>query len=487
MKNENKENSKIQNEEDERRKIQMEEMFKKKLEQNQFKVMTTFKKIENQYSDGIIPKIKHHKKTVTNSVKNLIGEETDTPGTLNPKNAKKLKNIQPSKSTNDILHLSPTIKTLSQQINFQINKVKKSQEDLAALNALYLDNDYFNKKNFIYRNNRYNNNSVKFNSNDNINNNSSNSLKKEENYQEAIRKKKLRNNFEFIANNYHRQLSRAFIKYDPVTYLNNVKMLIQVSPTLREDITKIKNDVDQDVKEITDNKKYTKKFKNFLEKSSRSKSTLKLEPNIYKNQNLLKNSATTKNEDEAHKKNELILPVLAQDKNTTNNRDYRIKVGLVRKLIKKDSKRYMDIRDNQFDDMNRLQNISKEIENYIQDGNIRKNIDNYVNDYKLNKNYNQFKFNDDENNKNIILKSKDYYFSQRKKINNLLGELYTKKLQAKVIEKERKLGDKLRMNKEDYFYEINENMEKSLNEFDNNIIINHISIKEKPQNNMKTK
>ena len=49
-----------------------------------------------------------------------------------------------------------------------------------------------------------------------------------------------------------------------------------------------------------------------------------------------------------------------------------------------------------------------------------------------NKNYNQFKFNDDENNKNIILKSKDYYFSQRKKINNLLGELYTKKLQAKV-------------------------------------------------------
>ena len=43
------------------------------------------------------------------------------------------------------------------------------------------------------------------------------------------------------------------------------------------------------------------------------------------------------------------------------------------------------------------------------------------------------------------------------------------------------------MNKEDYFYEINENMEKSLNEFDNNIIINHISIKEKPQNNMKTK
>ena len=388
-----------------------------------------------------------------------------------------------SKTIIDISHLSDKAKILSKKINFHINKVRKSHEDLAALNALYLDNDIYNNNKNVLNNNRYNNANSNNNSNEKLNNS-----KEGENYEEAIRKKNLRNNFELIANNYHKQLSKAFIKYDPVIYLNNVKMLIQVSPTLREDITKIKKDVDQDVDQITDQKKYEKIYKRFLDKSTRSKSLIKLEPNIYKSQDILKKSVTTKNQGNLRerispspipikKNNKLILPDLGHDKINTNNRDYKIKVGMLKKMIKKDSKKFMDIRDQQFDEVNRLHNISKEIDNYIEGGNISKKIDSFVHDYQMNKYLNQFQFDDDENNKkNINFKPKDYYFSQRKKIYNLFGDLYTNKLEARIREKEKKLGDKLRMNKDDYFLKINEDMKKSLNEFDNNILENQINI-----------
>ena len=54
-----------------------EEDFSKKLEANKLTIMTSFNKIKNTYSDGIIHKIKHHKKSVNNSVKLLIGEKKD--------------------------------------------------------------------------------------------------------------------------------------------------------------------------------------------------------------------------------------------------------------------------------------------------------------------------------------------------------------------------------------------------------------------------
>ena len=50
--------------------------------------------------------------------------------------------------------------------------------------------------------------------------------------------------FELIANRYHKGFSKAFItKFNPDQYLSSLKLLIQLSPTMREDITKIKNEL----------------------------------------------------------------------------------------------------------------------------------------------------------------------------------------------------------------------------------------------------
>ena len=225
-----------------------EEEFQKKLENNKLKVMTTFKKIKTSNTDGIIPKIKHHKRSVNNSFKLLIGEEKDE-NNQNHLKVKKLKILHSSKSSLEMPHISKNIKTLSRKINFQVNKVKKSHEDLTALNALYLDNSLFPERKTM-SNSSFN----IFDSNPQEN----------KNYEEAIRKKNLRNNFEFINKNYHRQLNLAFLKYNPYIYSNNLKRLLQVSQAVRDDISRTKLEVEGDIKSMYDTRKHNKiihKFK----------------------------------------------------------------------------------------------------------------------------------------------------------------------------------------------------------------------------------
>ena len=460
------------------KKNKMEEEFQRKLDKNQFKVMTTFKKIKNQYSDGITHKIKHHKRVVGDSLKDLMGEENDEHNNINHKKNLESKDMKVSKSSVNISHKSELVEKLSKKIQLQINKVKKSHEDLTALNALYLDNS-----NTVPENNESNNRNI---------NNLNNLIKSSDfsNYDEAIRKKKLRNNFELIANRYHKGFSKAFItKFNPDQYLSSLKLLIQLSPTMREDITKIKNDVEGDIKSITDKNRFHKRYKRFMEKKVKNNSFQMMDPQLYKPEEIAPKSSTVKNAeingDLNKRKNSIFLPNIGNDKAVINsNRDNKIKMGIVRKLQKKDSKKIMSIADHQFDYMKRLHNITKEIDHYIAKDNIGKKIDSNLQDFKMYKYMSIFKDNDD--NKNSGFKPKDYYLLQKNKINGLFGDLYINKLEARVLEKERKLTDKLRINKEDYFLKINNEMKNSLNDFDNNIRSKSIDIDENPQNNLET-
>ena len=151
------ENEENQNQiEAQNKKNKLEEDFQKKLEKNQFKIMTTFKKVRSQYSDGIIPIIKHHKREIGDSLKHLMGEDNYERERIKQKRLLQLKDLKASKSSSDISHMSPGARALTKKIRFQINKVKKSHEDLTALNALYLDNSNSFKE--INNNDRYKNN-----------------------------------------------------------------------------------------------------------------------------------------------------------------------------------------------------------------------------------------------------------------------------------------------------------------------------------------
>ena len=58
----------------------------------------------------------------------------------------------------------------------------------------------------------------------------------------------------------------------------------------------------------------------------------------------------------------------------------------------------------------------------------------------------------------------------------MFGDLYIKKLKDRVLEEENNLGNKLRMNKNDYLNKINIDMKTSLREFDDNMVKKKINL-----------
>ena len=375
---------------EENHKNKNEEIFNKSLESNQLIIMNQFKKIKNKYSDGIMPKIKHHKRFLNNQVKILVGDENEQINTLF--NKFKKKELHSSKSAVDITYISDKAKKLRKKINFHVNKVKKSHEDLTAINGLYLENSLFPEKK-IFENKSIINSQEK------------------ENYEEGIRKKNVRNYFELISNNYHIKLNLSFLKYNPLIYTNNLKVLLQASSEVRDDITKTMQEVEGDITAKRDKHKYLKLYQKIkTTKHCRNKTIELLTPNsIRSNEIKLLSPKTTKIFEQENlnnfnnQQNKTILPRLSEIKKFKLKRES--KIGFIRGIKRKESKKFLDIVDQQFDDMNRLHNISKEIEKYIDDENISKKIDDNVKDFKEFKYLESFRENNDDKTKTIILLS----------------------------------------------------------------------------------
>jgi hypothetical protein len=216
-----------------------------KLEENQYKDLKIWNQNQNTSSDGIIQKIMNYKRLVKDSLRNITGEENDDINKI--KEITKKKNIlKESNSSKNIDLVSENAKKILNNINKHIKKIKESKEDITALNALYLDNTIFDNKK-----NKKKNNISKLSQNNSLNkiNNSQDvNLISDDNYNKAIEKKDGRNNFVYVNNIYRRQLDKSFMKFNPLVYLNNLKVLIQVSPLIKEDVKKTKNDIEEDIK-----------------------------------------------------------------------------------------------------------------------------------------------------------------------------------------------------------------------------------------------
>ena len=258
--------------------------------------------------------------------------------------------------------------------------------------------------------------------------------------------------------------------------MNNLKRLIQISPEVREDVSKIKLDVEQDIKHINDKHKFSKLFKKLkTTKNSRKKNFDNFEPIVNKSNDILKNINSNSVKNDGENKKIVILPILKEVKPNTMKRESRIKNNFFKKLIRKEARKILDAASHQYDEIKQLHSISKEIEKYIDDDNIDKNIDKNVHDFM------EFKYFDfikkkSGNSAKSIFKPKDYYQTQKNKINKMVGELYIKNLRAKIQEEERSLGRKLRIKKDDYFNQINSEMKSSLNEFDETMARNSIDL-----------
>ena len=111
--------------------------------------------------------------------------------------------------------------------------------------------------------------------------------------------------------------------------------------------------------------------------------------------------------------------------------------------------------------------------------NIGEKVDKYIGDYRLQKYLSQLRDNHYEN----TIKGKDYYRQQKEKINEMFGELYINKIHRKAKEREKYYNDRIRRDKNDYFFKIDNELKKSLKEFDNNIILNQINLNPDEFNN----
>lgn len=470
-----------------------------RLEENKYNTLKIWKQNENNSSDGIIPKINHNKRVVKEALNNIMGEDNEDYNKVKIDNTKNKKELKISRSSKNFDLVSPYAKKILKKINRQIKKIKQSSEDITAMNALYLDNNIFPK---TFKNNeRYNNSlnlseRIKYNdkSNNNIisiNNSKDDNLIKD-NYREGIIKKEKRNNFLFVNSNYRSQLNSAFLKYNPITYLNNLKILLQVSPSIREDIIKTKKEVEEDIKVICDKHRYTKKLNSYLAKKNiRSRSVEMDNQNLneYKMNDMPKNKKkliintninpnlnnSIKDDDSNSPKNNKptfsFLPKIAKEKVVGSPN--QLNVRIFAKLKRKETQKILTIKDQKVEEAKKIFKITKEIENFLSKKNIGEKVDKYIDDYNLQRYFCQL----DENQYKNIIKDKDYYRQEKEKINEMLGEIYINKIERKAKDKEKYYNNRIRRDKNDYFFKLEGELKKSLKDFDNNIILNEINLK----------
>ena len=298
-------------------------------------------------------------------------------------------------------------------------------------------------------------------------------------------------------------MNKAFNKFNPLMYLNNLKILLQISPSIREDIKKTKNEVEEDIKKICDKERYSKRFKEYLSKRSKSRSVAfeNYNPKIYKSNDDLKrknnliintniniNANKSNNNDKANLMQNLInnkkvtikdentgenvgkptfsfLPKISRDKILGSPKELKVGYGLFEKLKRKESQKILTVREQKVEEAKKIYKISNEIDGLIGKENIDEKVNQYMEDYRLQKYLNQFK----DNEIDTSIKGKDYYREQKDKINAMLGLLYTDKIQKKTLEKEKEYNRRLKRDKYDYFLKIDCELKKNLQEFDEDL------------------
>ena len=492
-----------------------------KFEERQYNNIRIWRQKQNILSDAIIPIINIHKREVKDELNKLMGEENEVANKTNINSIKKKNKLSVSSSAKNLEQVSPYAKKILKKINIHIKKIKDSSDDITAMNALYLDNRIFPEKNGNNKNKRnffFNNSLSRSEHINNYNSASTNNIMSSSqdydlysNYNAAVIKRDKRNNFSYINSNYRRQLNRAFNRFNPLTYLNNLKILLQISPSIREDIKKTKSEVEEDIKKICDKEKYSKKLKAVLSNKNRCRSVEmdNFNHNLYKSNdtlrrknkliintnininvnkannntnnnlilNLNNNKNTASNKDENNTENVAkptfsFLPKITREKILGSPKELKMGLGLFEKLKRKESQKIISVREQKIEEAKKIYKITNEIDNLIGKENIDEKVNQYIDDYKLQKYLNQLKDNEFENS----IKKKDYYREQKAKINDMLGLLYTDKIQKKALEKEREYNRRLKRDKHDYFLKIDCELRKNLEEFDEDLKSKNIDL-----------
>ena len=425
----------------------MEDSNKKpKKKEQKLKMNKIWIQQQNILPEGMLEKMLYQKKVMKNSVE-LLNEEEKTD-----KNKEKIFNLKNkeykrSLSSNIVDGVSPYAKTILLKIGKHIKRMKKSISDITKMNGLYLEQNARNT--FQLENKQKNEDTPKLNfknihldsilKNDTNNRTYLNNNTNLKNYlsdddddksEERHKKEDYVKNFMYVNDNYRKQLNFAFLKYNPISHLENLKILIQADPSIRKDISKIKEEVEEDIKWKCDKFHFRKKYLNFISKYPRSNSVqppkiaLSPKPLKPKNKNILPN---IKKNSQREKK--IISPQYSKGKT----------INFFDKLRSRENLKYTNQKEQKIEEMNQMLNATSQINNLIKDENINNKINLYKTDYAQKMYYT----NRDNSKINKSLINKDYFLEDKKKVVDEIGNAYCFQISRNAKEKEKQLKGKI--------------------------------------------
>ena len=233
-------------------KQQISSIFKEMKDNNHYD-FRIWKQRRNISSDYIHAKISKNSESIKQNTALLNGDKQTY---LHSKKKNKRKHINTnfirSSSASDNHMISPTARKILSLANTNITEMKSKTEQIMKKNGIYLEH-FLNKNKTYYQ--------KASDTNDN------NSLPPIENTNKLIR------NFDYVNDNFRRQLNKAFLLYNPYIHLENLYFLQHADPSIKEDINRVRNNVNEDVKEITDKRYYLKRYKELVNKNKQLNKT----------------------------------------------------------------------------------------------------------------------------------------------------------------------------------------------------------------------
>ena len=426
----------------------MEDGFKKNNKKDEkIKTNKIWIQEQNILPEGMVDKMHLQKKYMKNYVE-LLNDEEKTDKNKEKIYKSKNKEFKRSLSTNIIEGVSSNARNILLKIGKHIKKMKKSISDITKMNGLYLEQNARNTMKF--ENRQKNKTSSKFNFKniqlDNLlkdDDNSNKTFLSNENkksgvknilstdngdlYGEKHKKEDYMKNFMYVNDNYRKQLNFAFLKYNPISHLENLKILIQADPSIRKDISKIKEEVEEDIKWKCDKFHFRKKYLNFISKNPRSTSVqpMPLSPRPI--------NSKTKNILPSIKSN------LLKEKKIISPQHSKLKtINFFDKIRNKENQKYNNQKEQKIEEINNMLTATTEINNLIKNENICDKINLFKTDYEQ-----RMYYSNRDNKKNNSLINKDYFLEDKKKIVDKIGNVFCFQIAKNTKEKEKQLKGKI--------------------------------------------
>ena len=428
------------------------EDIKKRYKIEIIKCLENFWKLKrNSLPEGMPQKMTYYKRNIKHLV-NILSEENAERKEKLIKLRKK-KKMKKSTSTRTMNYLSENANKILNKIGRNIGKIKNSITDITKMNGLYLEQnarktlstyrlqrnnlEKLNLKkenlleNFTKRTNgvKYKANEINYNKTQRIDGynkirklNILNEINNRQKETEKSKKEKYMKNFLFVNDIYRKQLNYAFLKYNPEKHLDDLKLLVEVEPLIRRDISTIKKEVEEDIKFRCDKNHFKKKYEMIKKRFQRSNSV----QNTPKGQLNKKNILPDLNKKKAVK---VFTPKFSEEKKIINTYEIKKKEENTKIVFPKEEK---------IEEINYILKASSEIGKLIKDENINKKIDLYRTNYDEKLRLNEFYDTD-----SINLLEKDYFEEEKKNIMNKLGNIYEFQIDKNIKNTEKILKGKI--------------------------------------------